>query len=72
MPQVTQDVLNVLRNNEPLQFAIAQGMNRKFRTIERWVRDNDEMLGSTAVVLIIAKETGLSEDEILEAEKVTA
>ena len=68
MPQVTQEVLNKLREDEKLVFKISQGMNRRFRTVENWVRDNDEMLASKAVVLIIKEETGLSEKQILEAE----
>lgn len=72
MAQINQEVLSKVRSDEALIFKIAQGTNRKFRTVENWVRDNDEMLASAAVVLIISKATGLSEDEILEPERATA
>lgn len=66
--KLRSNILQQLRNDEALVFAIAKGFHRKFRTIETWVRDNDDMLSSPAVVAIIEKETGLSEDEILETE----
>lgn len=69
MPHITKELLERLQNDEDLVFAIAKGMKRKFRTVENWVRDNDEMLASQAVVLIIKHEADLTESEILEPEK---
>lgn len=69
---VRQELLEKLKESEELQFTIAKGMKKKFRTIEKWVKTNDEMLSSKAVVLIIKDATGLSEEEILEQETATA
>ena len=68
MAQIKTDVLERLKADEELQFAIAQGMNKKFRTVGYWLKTNDEMLASKAVVLIIKDVTGLMEDEIIEQE----
>lgn len=70
--KLKSNILQQLRKDEALVFAIAKGFHRKFRTIETWVRDNDDMLSSPAVVAIIEKETGLSESEILEDVEVRA
>ena len=79
MTQLNQEVLNELKTNEDLQYAIAKGMHRKMRTIREWIKDiekPDPILSSQAVVLIIQKFTGKTEDEIvvheLQSENATA
>ncbi len=62
---ITPDFLNRLRNEEELVFAISQGMRVKFRTVEKWIREEDNMLTSMGVISIIEKVTGLKESEFV-------
>jgi hypothetical protein len=41
-------------------------------TLNRWIADNDDNLTKAAVVKIIGKETGLTDQEILEEDTVEA
>jgi hypothetical protein len=60
------NIIQTLRDKEVIQFKIATALNRKFRTVDRWIRENDSMLTSPAVLAIIKQETGLPDNEILE------
>lgn len=73
MPKFSKKVKQLFKKNDELTYAIARGMNMKFETVAKWVRGNDpdNRLTSRASILIIKEETGLSEEEILEPEKVT-
>ena len=69
MSQLSKEVLEMIEQDEKLIFAIAQGMNKAFRSVERWIKNSrkySKILTSKAVVLIIEKETGLTEDQIVE------
>lgn len=66
MEHLSNDVMERLKVDDALVFAIAKGMKKRFNTVFRWIMSRDEMLTSKGVVLIIKEETGLSEDQIVE------
>lgn len=50
---------------------IAEALNVAESTVYRWISDNDENLTKAAALEVIRKETGLSDDQILEREEST-
>lgn len=62
---IKPEFLTRLRDEEELLYEIAKGMRLKFRTIEKWVREEDKMLTSVAVISIIEKATGLQESDFV-------
>ncbi len=58
-------------NNDEVKMAIAKATDRSFRTIEKWIRENDTLLTLAASLAVIKELTGLTESELLE-EKITA
>ena len=70
------EILQSLKSDEALMLRIAKVLNRKFRSVERWIRDEEEgkssMLTSEAAVKVISESIGLTEDEILTKSKVEA
>lgn len=72
MATLNKDVLQRLRDDEFLQLDIAKGMGRKLSTVKSWIRYNDDMLVSKAVLLIIKDVTGLRDSQILESTSATA
>ena len=70
MKRLNQEVLNRLKTDEEFILRVAQGMNKKIRTIREWIRtDDDENLTSLAFLLVIEKLTGLKQEEIIVLEK---
>lgn len=65
-------ILQRLKTDEELVFKISKALRKKFRTVERWIREEDQMLTSDAVKNIIREHTGLTDSEILEETKITA
>ena len=58
-----------LKNDEPLQMKIALALDRKFRTVENWVRDNNIMLTTSTVLDMIRKHYGFKKTEPLTEER---
>jgi hypothetical protein len=72
MPKIKESLLKRLREDEDLQLDIAKAMKKRTSTIKTWIRYEDELLTSKAVVLVIKDLTGLPESDILEPEPATA
>lgn len=64
--KVKPSVLHQMLDNEPLLLKIAKVMDKKFRTVEVWVRENNIMLTTATVMDLIKTYLKLSEDQILE------
>ena len=71
--QLKTEILNRVKEDESLQVKIALFLNRKFRTVYRWVLDNDEMLTAPAVLHMIREHFGYSEDtQLTKSQRATA
>lgn len=62
---LSKQVKKTLEKNETLKGKIADSLQRSVPTINRWLRNNDSMLSSESVLLIIQSELGLSREEVL-------
>jgi len=71
MAQLKKSVLEKLRQDESLQQKMSAAMVKRISTIKSWLRYNDVILTSKAVLLVIQDLTGLSEEEILEKQPET-
>lgn len=71
--QLSQKAISKISGNDDLKLAIAKVTGRSFRTVEKWLRENDPLLTLASVLSVIKSSTGLTESEILESEvKATA
>ena len=68
---ISETALSKLGNDDA-KYTLSKGINRSFKTVDRWIRQNDKMLSSKGVVFLIKEITGLAEEEILNVEPVTA
>lgn len=62
--------LLVLRGDAELRDNLRKSMGVSIFTIKKWVRENDDNLTKASVLQIISRETGLSEEQLLEQEPV--
>lgn len=67
--QIKQDILDQVRKDDDLLYAISKAGNVKFRTALAWVMQNHIMLTTEAIQDIIRKGLGLSEDEKITEKK---
>jgi hypothetical protein len=64
--------ISMLRGNKALWELVRKALDVSKNTMYRYVQNNDETLTQAAAMLVIKKETGLTDSEILEEEKATA
>jgi hypothetical protein len=58
-------VLKKIDNSETIKGMIADAFGKKVKTVDRWIEENDEMLTTIKALVIIERETGLTQSEIL-------
>jgi hypothetical protein len=67
--RLTKIALEAIRQHAPgIKSKLALALNCSEASINRYIRDNDDNLTKAAALEIIRKESGLSEEEILESE----
>ena len=59
------EVKQKLKDDEALQFKVAQAMDKKFRTVERWIKEDHVLLTTSTVLDVIRKHIGYKENEPL-------
>ena len=64
--------ISILRGNKPLWEEARKALRVSIASMYRYVADNDEVLTQASVLKVIREETGLTDSEILEEEKVQA
>ncbi len=66
--QLKKDVLESLRADEDLQFAIRKATKpiRSIRTIQQWIRDNDTHLTLFSILSVISKSLNKPVEDLLE------
>jgi hypothetical protein len=69
---IRQTIIDKVFANDEVIMLIAKATNRKFRTVQQWLRDNDELLTMASSISVIKEFTGLTESEILTESKVNA
>ena len=69
---LTKKAIKNISGNDELKLAIAKTTGRSFRTVERWLGENNPLLTLSSVLNVIKQHTGLKESEILTEDKVTA
>lgn len=69
---LTSKALAEIKSNTRLKNLLALELDRSVHTIEKWIKDNDEMLTTASALEVIRKETGLTDSEILEREETGA
>lgn len=62
----------VIRNTEGLREKIAELSGVKVSTVDRWLRNASDDLTKAAVVQLVCRETGLSENQVLRLETAAA
>ena len=71
--RLTKIALEAIRQHSPgIKSKLALALNCSEASINRYIRDNDDNLTKAAALEIIRKESGLSEEEILESESAQA
>lgn len=70
--KITQQAIDKIRGNNSAIGRLMQAFDRGQKSIEVWMNNKDIRLTTPTAVQIIQEETGLSEDEILEADPVAA
>ncbi len=70
--KLTKTALDKLLSNLGLRLKIALALDCSEGTINRYLRQNHENLTKAAALEVIRTETGLTDDEILESNKVEA
>jgi hypothetical protein len=67
--RLTNIAIEAIRQYSPgIKSKLALALNCSEGSINRYIRENDDNLTKAAALQVIRKETGLSEDEILEKE----
>ena len=66
--KLSEEALKQIKGNDRFILALAEATNRKSRTIERWLNDNDENLLLEPILHIIRKRTGMTNKQILDNE----
>ena len=64
--KLTKLAKKAIRNNQRLKSKLALKLGCSEAMIDQYLRNDDALLTTTAALLIIHKETGLSTEEILE------
>ena len=67
---ITDTAISKIKGNNRLIARLMIEFNRGQNTIENWMESKDTRLTTPAATKIIAEETGLSQDEILENKRV--
>lgn len=66
MAQISDKAIVAIKGNNVLIARLMIAHNKGQKTIENWMADKDSRLTLPVTVKIIAEETGLASDEILE------
>ena len=61
----------ILEHSPGIKSKLALALGCSEGTINRYIRENDDNLTKAAAMQVIRKETGLTDDEILEKESAT-
>lgn len=64
-PRLSQETLDAIRTDETFLLSLGLFLNRKFSTIQRWIRDNHESLTTPACIGFIAKHLGTSQESLI-------
>lgn len=70
--KLTDKAKKIINKNTRLKNLLAIEFECSVFTIKRWMDDDDVRLTAPSATAIIKKETGLTDKQILEAEKVKA
>lgn len=66
-PAIKEEFIGRIKKDEALKFDLAMANDVKIRTIDRWLRDNDETLTTVRNLIILKKHFGVLEaEELLE------
>ena len=69
--KLTQKALSKISDPQ-IRMKVAIALKVSDQTVCRYIKDNDDELTKAAALVVIRKETGLSDREILEAETAAA
>lgn len=72
MQTITQKTIDRCLSNNRVIGRLMVHFDRHSETIKRWLLDKDERLSTPKPLQVIREETGLTDSEILEEEKVSA
>jgi hypothetical protein len=61
--------ISILKGNKAIKKRIMAALVISLATMYRYIKDNDENLTKASVLAIIREETGLADEQILEAEE---
>lgn len=64
--KLTQKALEAVRTNKRLRARLALALDKSDFSVQRWIKENSEMLTMAASLKVIREETGLNDEEILE------
>lgn len=64
--KLSKSALKAIEDSKTIQGKIADACRVSFWTVLRWVESNDQMLTTASVLAILATETELTQEEILE------
>lgn len=70
--KLTDKAKDTIRKNTRLKNRLALEFDCSVFTIVRWIDEGDVRLTAPSATIIVKEETGLVDDEILEAETATA
>lgn len=57
--------LKTIDKSETIKGMIADAFGKKVKTVDRWIVENDEMLTTVKALLIIERETGIPQSELI-------
>lgn len=72
MATISQKAIDKCTGNNRVIGALMVHFDRHYETIKRWILAKDECLTTPKVLQVIREETGLTDSEILEEERVSA
>ncbi len=67
---LTSKALAEIKGSTRLKNLLALELDRSVHTIEKWIKENDQMLTTASALEVIRKETGLTDEQILEREEI--
>lgn len=70
--QISDKAVQKIKGNHKAYNALGYAFDKSYKTIENWVKDKDIRLTTPTALEIIKAETGLTEEEILVPDNVSA
>lgn len=65
--KLTEKAIAAIRNNKRVRARLQLDLNKSEYTIARYIINNDIMLTTATALAVIKEETGMTEDELIEA-----